>query len=35
MKYLIKPEYDLFWQQFMDWRETDHPTHNGKNFPEF
>ena len=34
MKYLIKPEYDLFWQQFMDWRETD-PTHNGKNFPEF
>lgn len=34
MKYPIKPEYDLRWQQFMDGGETD-PTHNGKDFPEF
>ena len=34
IKYSIKPEHDLRWQQFMANGEAD-PTHNGKDFPEF
>ena len=34
IKYPIKPESDLRWQQFMERGEAD-PTHNGKDFPEF
>ena len=34
IKYSIKPEHDLCWQQFMANGGAD-PTHNGKDFPEF